>query len=637
MSLMPEPKGATPPPARDDDASSAYSGSSYFSEEQTLPGDSVDDDARSETSASSYESYDSFNPREQLPSYRVPRTQGASQPVYEAWILYLSHETDHEVTKLTSCGIDILSTHDEERPFVDNRTETYDQQELNEMTLAVVNNYGAANKRGFAGRLLRGKLKTYEQDLDERLRKLPMTLQSNLNGLLRNREEATSNRFRRRDWTVAMMREQYRYRFANATPEQVKKKGLFKGKDSRRVEYFFVLKGVDGKVAADDKVLHQPREFDNPWKRVDEEERISRERAKEVKKHGKGYLGDEWYPPPRRRSLSPPYNRHGVAPPRSQFQENRIPGQARPAMVDIVEGGRGRSSSRSRSRSRSPYRYRSPTYSPVRNGRPPLNPFVPLPVPMGGLPPLPPTPTAYYAPTPGPCYATPEQFRRFMSPPPCVRGPAGHHHPHFSLPPFDPCMRSSQLHGPQAPGSSWQPLGMAHAYADSEPLPQPDHFPIPVSMHQPPPPPPPAQPAHRAIPYPLEISSPPDSPRALPASAYNCLGGAPPMMMPPPGFPTMEACYRLGDAEFPDDDDEDEDEYGSDGSSVRSAGDGNDLPPPPPAPKPSNLTTPTEFSPASSHRTGSSVQSSSTDGATTAGIPSMEVFWEGAPVCALSR
>lgn len=603
MSLMPEPKGAASSVPDDD----TYSGSSYFSDEEyTLPGDDVDNDARSISSASSVESYDSFCPREQLPSYRVPRAQGPSQPVYEAWVLSMAHETDHDVTKLTSCGINILSSHDEERPFVVTRAETHDQQELVDVTLAAVNAYRAATKRGFAARLLRRKPKTYEQDLDERLCKVPMALQSNLNDLLRNREEATSSRFRRRDWTVVMMREQYRYRFANAAPEQVRKKGLLKRKDSRRVEYFFIVKGAEGKVAADDKAMHQPREFSNPWKRVDEEERILREHAREIKKHGKGYVGDGLFPPPRRRSPSPPYNRHG-APPRSQFRDDCDPGRNRPV---IVERERGRPSSRSRSRS--PCTYRIPAYSPMRNERL-LNPFVPLPAPTGGLPPLPPTPAAYYAPTPG----------RFMAPPPCM--PPGHRLPPFGLPPFDPYMRHSQLHGPPAP-STWQPLGIAQTYADPEPLSQPDRFPIPVPV-----PMPMQQPPQHAAPYPLEISSPPQSPRA--AAPFHCMGGASPMMPPPGGLPTMEACHRLFDAEFPedDDDDDDDDDDGSDGSSLRSGG--GDLPAPPPAPKPSNLTTPNEFSPASSHHTGSSVQSSSTDGqgVKKPGVPSMGVFldWEG--------
>ncbi|KAH8755713.1 hypothetical protein F5883DRAFT_570603 [Diaporthe sp. PMI_573] len=592
MSLISELK-ASARPAQDDDA---FSGSSYVSDEYTLPGDDADDDARSIASASSYESYDSFCPRERLPSYRVPKAQGTSQPVYEAWVLCMSHDTDHEVTRLTSCGVDILSSYDEERPFVVTRTETYGQQQLSDMTLASVNSYHAANKRGFAARLFRGKPKTYEQNLDERLGKLSMSLQSELNGLLRNREEATSNRFRRRDWTVVMMREQYRYRFANATPEQVKKKGLFKGKDSRRVEYLFVIKGAEGRVAADDKGMHQPREFGNPWKVVDEEEKRLREHSKQIKRHGKNYLRDEWFPQPRRRSLSPPPG----AVPRSQFQDN-----PRRTRTVIIERERGRPSSRSRSRS--PYSPRSPTWSPVRNQRLPQlhNPFVPLPVPMGGMPPLPPTPGPYHlAPTPG----------RFI-PPPYV--PAGHHLPPFGLPSFDTCMRS-HLHGPPAPSNlapepcTWQPLGIPQMYADAEPILQPDQFPIPIPMQQ------------QHVPFPLEISSPPESPRP----SFHCMGGAPPAM--PPGLPIMQACRRLFEADFPHDDgDEGEDDNDDDRSLLQSSNLS-----PPPAPKPSNLTTPTEFSPASSHHTGSTVQS--TDGITTPGGPGMEVFWEEGP-CPVNR
>lgn len=579
MPLMSESKGAARP-AQDEDAYS--SGSSYQSDEYTLPGDSVGDDARSIASASSYESYDSFYPRERLPSYRVPKGQGTSQPVYEAWVLCMSHETDHEVTKVTSCGFDIVSAHDEEKPFVVSRTETYEQQELSDMALASVNSYHASSKRGFAARLFRGRPKTYEQDLDERLRKLPVSLQSNLNGLLRNREEATSNRFRRRDWTVVMMREQYRYRFANATPEPVKKKGLWKGKDPRRVEYLFVIRGAEGRVAADDKGRYQPREFDNPWKRVDEEERQLRERSKDIRRYGKGFVQDGWLPRPRGRSLSPMPNASGPVPP----PIHDYPRRAR----TLYSPSRSRNGSRSRSR--------SPSYPPARNEcLPHLNPFVPLPVPMGGMPPLPPTPGPYLCPTTG----------RYITAP---YAPAGNHLPPFGLPPFEPCMRP-QPHGPPdlgdlSPGPcTWpQPLGIPQAYAQAgEFPPRPDQqLPIPVP----------------AAPFPFEMSSPPQSPRA---PCFHCPA--------PPGLPTMEACHRLFDADFlPEHDDEDN------GSSSSSGGDSDSEsyppsgngppPPPPPAPKPSNLTTPTEFSPASSHHTGSTVQS--TDTATSPEAPGMEVF-----------
>lgn len=587
---MSELKGRAACPAPDDDA---YSGSSYVTDDDyTLPGDSVDDDARSIFSASSYESYDSFCPRERLPSYRVPRDQGTSQPVYEAWVLCMSHENDHEVTKLTSCGFDILSAHDEERPFVVSRTENYEQQELTDMALSSVNSYHAAHKRSFAARLFRGKPKTYEQDLDERLRKLPVSLQSNLNGLLRNREEATSNRFRRRDWTVVMMREQYRYRFANAAPEPVKKKGFFKGKDSRRVEYLFVIRGAEGRVAADDKGLYQPREFGNPWKRVDEEERRLRERSKDIRRFGKEYVQGGWCPPPRGRSLSPMPN--PAPPPMPRFHDYPPP----PPREVISVRERGRPYSRSRSRSRS----RSPSYPPARNEcLPHLNPFVPMPVPMGGMPPLPPTPGPYLCPTPG----------RFMPPPPCM--PAGNHLPPFGLPPLEPPCMLTRPHGPPGPNDlapepcTWpRPLGIPRAYADAEPMPHPCQLPLPI-------------PVQHAAPFPLEVSSPPQSTRA----SFHCFGGAPPA--PPGGLPTMGACHALFDAEFPHDGDNDDSDSGADSGADSDADSGDKTPPPPP--KPSNLTTPTDFSPASSHHTGSTVQSTD-ENAVASRAPGMEIFWD---------
>jgi hypothetical protein len=98
----------------------------------------------------------------------------------------------------------------------------------------------------------------------------------------------------------------------------------------------------------------------------------------------------------------------------------------------------------------------------------------------------------------------------------------------------------------------------------------------------------------------------------------------------PPGLPIMQACRRLFETDFPHDDgDEGEDDNDDANSLLQSSNLA-----PPPAPKPSNLTTPTEFSPASSHHTGSTVQS--TDGITTPGGPGMDVFWEEGP-CPVNR
>lgn len=223
---------------------------------------------------------------------RVPKSEGVSQPVFEAWVLNYS-ENQYDVERTNFCGLKILKRYETSTPYVGFRTPSYDQDELRGMTLDAVSGYHAANKRCLPSRLLRGRAKSYEQHLDERIQKLPRPVQSELNLLLGDRESATCNRFRRRDWTVVMLREEYRYKFATAEHEEVKKsssKRYWKKGDKRPVHYLFVLRGEDGKVAADDKGMHTTTRHGNPWKRVDETERREKERERHIRRHGKsGY------------------------------------------------------------------------------------------------------------------------------------------------------------------------------------------------------------------------------------------------------------------------------------------------------------------------------------------------------------
>lgn len=455
----------TPRPVHDD----GESVSSYRSDAYTLPCRNMDDDGRSIMSVSSYESYDSFCPRERIPSYRVPKEQGASQPVYEAWTLCMSHETGHEVTKLMACGFNVLSTHDEEAPCVYYKVEPYEQQELYDMTLAAVGRYQAANKRCLPSRLIRGLAKPYEHDLDRRIQKLPVLIQSELNSLLRHREDATSNRFHRRDWTVAMMREQYLYRFASAKPEEVKRSGgLWKKKDRRRTEYFFVIRGADGKVATDDKGMHQPRQFGNPWKRVDEYERWERERAKDMRRFGKEYVQSGWCPRPRGRSLSPGYipSLPPPSPPLPDFEDTALP----PRRVRVER-------CRSRSRSRS----RSPSFIPMPIERfPPFDPFTPG-QPAGGEISPPPM----------------ESFSCGLPPPPqggfphICHGNCGLPGPHW----FDALTPPSAPAGLCMPTPRPMPPGVPHPFempctSHVPYLPEPINCPYPIEFPSPPPPPP---------------------------------------------------------------------------------------------------------------------------------------------------
>lgn len=164
------------------------------------------------------------------------------------------------------------------------------------MTLGAVNRYQAASKRCLPSRLIRGRPKSYEADLDQRIQTLPRPVQSELNLLLGDRESATCNRFHRRDWTVVMMREEYRYKFATTEHEVVKKsKRFWKTKaDKRPIHYFFVIRGEDSKVAQDDTGMHTATRHGNPWKRVDEKESREKRHARNIRRYGKGY-DDPWY------------------------------------------------------------------------------------------------------------------------------------------------------------------------------------------------------------------------------------------------------------------------------------------------------------------------------------------------------
>lgn len=211
------------------------------------------------------------------------------------------------------------------------------------MTLNAVNGYQAANKRCLPSRLIRGRAKSYQQDLDQRIQKLPRPVQSELNLLLGDRESATCNRFHRRDWTVVMMREEYSYKFATVEHEEVKKnKRFWKKGDKRPIHYLFILRGEDGKVATDDKGMHTATRHGNPWKRVDEKERREKWRERNTRRYGKGYIdnirtGDRHHnnfnappfssprPPPLSRGSAPDLASCGVRLAREDL-ENFAPG-----------------------------------------------------------------------------------------------------------------------------------------------------------------------------------------------------------------------------------------------------------------------------------------------------------------------
>lgn len=143
-----------------------------------------------------------------------------------------------------------------------------------------------AHRRSWAARILRGKPKTYEQDLDERCRKLPLSIQALINQLLSLRGDQCSTKYRRRTWTVAVLQEQgFRFSEAEPGPPPAPKKGRFwkspKPRQPGQVTYLVVIRGVEAKVCEDARGFTRVFRGDNPWVDVDREE--FRRKAREAR------------------------------------------------------------------------------------------------------------------------------------------------------------------------------------------------------------------------------------------------------------------------------------------------------------------------------------------------------------------
>lgn len=368
-----------------------------------------------------------------------------SQPVYEAWILYRSPDTRDIITRTKICGIKVWSEYEDNEGFVTSRTEPREQDDLKSTTLAAVEQYHADTKRCLPSRLVRGRPKTYEQHLDNRIRKLPTTIQTEINRLLSDREVASSNRFHRRDWTVVMMREQLHYRFASAAYQEVKKHNMrfWKNKDGKQpVEYFVVLKGGEGMVATDDKGLRTPRRHGNPWKTVDDEEELAKMHARQVRHHGKEgiQLRNERYGRRRERSVSPPPPPRYPHMRRASFERSRSVSPAPPPFPSYRFGPMGMVPDPNPDPwmrcpgmnscnpppppgnylpfGANPYGLPRPSYMPF--ARPPGPLPVPPPPPMGGFGPSSSNRMMHYPPPPPPL-PQPMPPQLFSMPPPAPR------------------------------------------------------------------------------------------------------------------------------------------------------------------------------------------------------------------------
>ncbi|KAK1835312.1 hypothetical protein QBC39DRAFT_341030 [Podospora conica] len=241
-------------------------------------------------------------------------------PVYEAWSIRRALDDELSIhflgkTIWTHTTLDeaIASPEDKSQP------------ELAGLHIRAIEEYHAKHRRRcWASRVLRGKSKTYDQHLDARCRALPLNLQECIFNLLKRRSASTSTRYRDRTWSVAILRQRERYRFASAEMQETKRRRLRTWKNDHPgiLDYYVVIRGVSTKVAPEGKELVRTKASSNPWRDVDRAEESrrwcdarSRERsAREKRSHSPpSYPGSR--SPSRTRTRSPPsYRRISFSP-----------------------------------------------------------------------------------------------------------------------------------------------------------------------------------------------------------------------------------------------------------------------------------------------------------------------------------
>ncbi|KAL8298651.1 hypothetical protein RB597_007323 [Gaeumannomyces tritici] len=501
-------------------------------DDNTLPGDDdfdFDDGYLSDDASSlwSYPFGRDADPIQLSPPFRLPREEDPLKPVYEGWTIHVSPKEEDVTDGKRVLGIKTVQHFTRNpggRPSVLFTTHT--QKELATMHMDALDEYHGSH-RSSGGclpvrRLLRRHTSrsSYDDNVDERIRKLPAAVQDEISTLLQDRGRCSSSATRKREFTVAIVREQLHHHFASTEPTPARRHRLRWWKDNtrgRELQYFLVL--IGRQTQHDSEGLPAYTRLTNPWREVDIQQGHL-ERAKKAADRQKA----GFFAPPSVKIRRTPF-----APPtlRRRAPSERYERRARSPLRDR---------SRSRSRSIEPprrcrWRSRSPSSDPSlsswgdRSRSPSRD-----------------------------CYTTDRRPYRFPPPPGFAPPPP---HP-FSLPPYAPFQqRSALLPPPPPPGL---PMPQRCAFPSRPPilLPGPMAPPPPAwSMHSlstpPPPPPPPAsQPgaffAPGSMPPSTSWPSSPNSQRnALPLSLY----GPPPPPPPMNPFSALTTPSSLGSFHLP--------------------------------------------------------------------------------------
>ncbi|KAM7204744.1 hypothetical protein V8F20_003528 [Naviculisporaceae sp. PSN 640] len=349
------------------------------------------------------------------------------------------------------------------------------QSELSEIYQSAVASYEGKARRSWPARVVRGKAKSYEQDLEKRCDRLPLEVKDSIEELLEDRAAYTSSLYRRREWTVVHMEERSIHRFTRTQGAKVRRHKLrfWKKAKPQLSEFHIIIRGAETGQAEAENGYTTPGEFTNPWSDFDDEERQVRRqerlrnRSRDNRSRARSFSRS--ISRPRERSR---YRRSDVesSPPRE-----RRPLPRSPSPDSYMD--EGNYSWRQRDDDEyDDYTPREPNF----RSRPRV--FSPVPV-YNGLGsrqfPAAPTPPESFTPPPGV-----SQFRtipRFPPPPPPP--PAGM----FNENPFAPARYPNPFHsaGPFPPWNN-----------DQVPPPPPTEFPSfygfgNTSPYRPPPPPPP--------------------------------------------------------------------------------------------------------------------------------------------------
>jgi hypothetical protein len=249
-------------------------------------------------------------------------------PVYEAWAIR-QPLIDESFIHFFDKTIWTNKTFEEATASPEDKS----QPELANLHIRAIEEYQAKHRRRcWASRVLRGKSRTYDQHLDERCRALPLNLQECIFNLVNRRSASSSTRYRDRTWSVAVLRQRERYRFASAEMQETKRRRFRSWKNDHPaiLDYYVVIRGVSTKVAPEGKELVRTKASSNPWRAVDRAEESRRWRdartrernSREKRRHSPPSYRDS-RSPSRTRTLSAPSCRRTSFSPSEPDAESR--------------------------------------------------------------------------------------------------------------------------------------------------------------------------------------------------------------------------------------------------------------------------------------------------------------------------